>query len=681
MIFYQNHPLRLSGSNYQSPTSKSGFFVAFNTFLISASLISHQRLLTCKLYLYQLFFNRMKFRFLTLSALLLCLNTFAQKVSQNANYQFFVDLTKVQNDKLEVSLITPKILKDEVVYLMPKIVPGTYANYDFGRYVSDFKAFDEKGKALSIEKLDKNSYKIKAAKGLHKITYLVDDTWDSPEITGEYVFEPAGTDIEENKLFAINTHGFFGYFEHLKRQAYEVTFTKPAGFYGASSLTAAKSDAKNDTFIVPNYNDLVDAPIMYSKPDTTILKVGGADILISVYSPNKKATSKEIAENVKTLLEAQKEYLGGALPIKKYAFIIVLSDNLKNGSYGALEHSYSSFYYLPESSSEELSQTIKDVCSHEFFHIVTPLSIHSVEIGDFDFNTPKMSKHLWMYEGMTEYAAGHMQMKYNLIDLPKYLDMIKSKIGNMTDRYKDDIPFTVMSADVLEKYKDQYQNVYEKGALIGLCLDIKLRQLSGGKYGTQNLMRDLSKYYGKEKSFNDNELFDKITEVSKFPEIRQFFAKYVEGKEPLPIQETLKSVGIDYLKSRKKKEKTLGYSVYNLGINPESKGIFIIDEDGIDEFGKKLGFKAGDELVSLNGKKLDLTTFRTERSEYMANAKEGDEVNYVVLRKDGDKKVETKLSGKLFIPEVEEKNILSPMENPSDEQLKLQQAWLVPSVN
>ena len=623
----------------------------------------------------------MKFRFLTLSALFLCLNTFAQKVSQNANYQFFVDLTKVQNDKLEVSLITPKFSKDEVVYNMPKIVPGTYANYDFGRYVSDFKAFDSSGKALSVDKLDKNSYKIKGAKSLNKITYLVDDTWDSPEITGEYVFEPAGTNIEENKLFAINSHGFFGYFNDMKRQAYEVTFTKPEGFYGASSLTASKSDTKSDTFVVPNYNDLVDAPIMYSIPDTTILKVGGADILISVFSPNKKATSAEIAENVKTLLEAQKGYLGGTLPIKKYAFVIVLSDNLKNGSYGALEHSYSSFYYLPESSSEELSQTIKDVCSHEFFHIVTPLSIHSYEIGDFDFNNPKMSKHLWMYEGMTEYAAGHMQMKYNLIDLPQYLNMLKSKIGNMNDRYKDDIPFTVMSADVLEKYKDQYQNVYEKGALIGLCLDIKLRQLSVGKYGTQNLMRDLSKYYGKEKSFNDNELFDKITEVTKFPEIRQFFAKYVEGKEPLPIQETLKSVGIDYLKSRKKKEKTLGFSIYNLGINPESKGIFIIDEDGIDEFGKKLGFKAGDELVSLNGKKLDLTTFRVERGEYMSNAKDGDEVNYVVLRKDGDKKVETKLSGKLFIPEVEEKNILSSMENPSEEQLKLQQAWLVPSVN
>ena len=65
----------------------------------------------------------------------------------------------------------------------------------------------------------------------------------------------------------------------------------------------------------------------------------------------------------------------------------------------------------------------------------------------------------------------------------------------------------------------------------------------------------------------------------------------------------------------------------------------------------------------------------------MTNAKDGDEVNYVVLRKEGEKKAEVKLSGKLFTPEVEEKNILSPTENPSEEQLRLQQAWLVPAIN
>jgi predicted metalloprotease with PDZ domain len=61
---------------------------------------------------------------------------------------------------------------------------------------------------------------------------------------------------------------------------------------------------------------------------------------------------------------------------------------------------------LPElMPKEELVKSMMDVVSHEFFHIVTPLSIHSKEIQDFDYNDPKMSEHLWMYEGVTEYFA------------------------------------------------------------------------------------------------------------------------------------------------------------------------------------------------------------------------------------------------------------------------------------
>ncbi len=68
-----------------------------------------------------------------------------------------------------------------------------------------------------------------------------------------------------------------------------------------------------------------------------------------------------------------------------------------------------------------------------------------------------------------------------------------------SDQFLNDVPFTDISKFTLDKYHDQYYNVYQKGALIGMCLDIKLRKLSGGKYGVQNLMLDLSKKYGKEK--------------------------------------------------------------------------------------------------------------------------------------------------------------------------------------
>ncbi|CAN0507203.1 unnamed protein product, partial [Scytosiphon promiscuus] len=208
------------------------------------------------------------------------------------------------------------------------------------------------------------------------------------------------------------------------------------------------------------------------------------------------------------ILEAQRKYLGGTLPIKKYAFLIYLTDKpSKSGMMGALEHSYSSLYFLPEIDPKYLTQSIRDIAAHEFFHIVTPLSIHSEEIQYFDFIEPKMSEHLWMYEGVTEYFANHVQVSYGLLPPEEFIENIRTKL-NQASAFNDTVPFTVMSREVLGKYKDQYGNVYEKGALIGLCLDIRLRELSDGKYGLRNVMLDLSKVYGKTKAFKDEELFD-----------------------------------------------------------------------------------------------------------------------------------------------------------------------------
>jgi predicted metalloprotease with PDZ domain len=604
----------------------------------------------------------------------------AQNVKQDNSYQFFIDLTKVKNDQLEVELVSPKFNQNEVIYNIPKTVPGTYSNDDYGRYISQFMAYDKSGKKLKVNKLNTNSYKISKAKKLYKIKYKVDDSWDSPEIEGGHIFEPTGSNIEANTQFAINNHAFFGYFANINQNTtYNITFQKPEGFYGSTSLEASSNTATEERFSIPSYHQLIDAPILYSKPDTTMLNIAGTKILVSVVSPNKMAKSAEIAENIKTLLEAQKEYLGGKFPVDKYAFLIVLADVAGN-SYGALEHSYSSFYYLPEASSEDLAQTIKDVASHEFFHIVTPLNIHAEQIADFDYNQPKMSKHLWMYEGLTEYAAGHMQIKHGLIDMPLYMNMIREKITTMKGQFKDNLPFTEMSAGVLDKYKDEYQNVYNKGALIGLCLDIKLRDLSKGKYGTQNLMRDLAKTYGKDKAFKDDELFDKITQLSGFPEIRQFFSQYVEGPNALPLADVFSAVGIIYAEQERVKAINLGN--VSLSYNAASKRLIVASVSNINNFGRSVGYREGDELVSLNGKEISIETYQKVVGDFKETAKEGDPFEMQVMRKNTNGEMElTKLSAALVGSETTMKNVLRPAENPSESQLRLREYWLDPTRN
>lgn len=591
--------------------------------------------------------------------------------AQNAAYKFSIDLTKVNNDMVQVFLDAPEIKSDKIIYNIPKMVPGTYRIYDFGQYSMDFEAFDKKGYAMSVTRLDDNRWEIDNAKNLAKISYWVEDTWDAK--VKDLVFEPGGTNIEKDENIVLNNHGFFGYFDGLKNLKYELTVTRPDNFYGATGLTDIKTIGNKDVFYVNNYMDLVDSPIMYNVPDTTVIEVGGADILISVYAKNKTVTSKEIAKNIASILEAQKNYLGGKLPIDKYAFIIYLyAGQSGSGGSGALEHSYSSFYYLPEMTAERISGFLIDVAAHEFFHIVTPLNIHSEEIGDFDYINPKMSKHLWMYEGVTEYFAGHVQVYEGLISKDEYLEVIQDKIKGAS-YYKDNLPFTTMSLGCLDEHEKQYGNVYQKGALIGMCLDILLREYSKGEMGMKDMMAMLSKEYGKNVSFKDEELFDKIASLSS-PKIREFFKMYVEGESSLPLEELLNKVGITYKTNVTVKEVSMGGA--SMSYNEEIDKIYVVDTGNMDEFGKSLGYKNNDIINSINGVEITADNVKTELARLKNTLKEGDKIEVVVGREVKGKSKNVTLKSKAMLVEKTKKYFIEFNPSATPEQLTLQKAWL-----
>src|SRR5690606_25776361 len=172
-----------------------------------------------------------------------------------------------------------------------------------------------------------------------------------------------------------------------------------------------------------------------------------------------------------------------------------------------------------------------------------PLSIHSEQIADYDFMNPQMSAHLWLYEGCTEYAAHHVQVKEGLMPMKEFLTVMRNKIISASG-YDTGIAFTELSKKALAEHQSQYGNVYLKGALIGMALDLKLRKLSDGAYGIQELMSDLSKAYGSDKPFVDSELFAEIGRVSGYPETTEFLVRYVGNPEPLPFEELLGYAGI-----------------------------------------------------------------------------------------------------------------------------------------
>jgi predicted metalloprotease with PDZ domain len=522
-----------------------------------------------------------------------------------------INLNDIKDDKVLVTVQVPTIITDEITYHIPKTVPGTYSEDNYGRFIDDLKAYDKKGNLLIVKKTNENSWSITNAKTLEKITYLVNDSFDTEkggDFGGDDVFSPAGSNIIAGENFVLNTHCFVGYFTNFMTTPYNVTISHPEALWGSTSMTDQDSSATSDVFVTSRYAELVENPIMYSKPDYTTFNVDGMDILISVYSPTGKFTAESIAPEMKTMMTAQKTFLGKIDATKKYSVLLYLSSLTEQDAkgFGALEHPTATTVVLPEvMAKEELVKSMMDVVSHEFFHIVTPLSIHSKEIQDFDYNDPKMSKHLWMYEGVTEYFANLFQINQGLIDEADFY----SRLSDQIERAKtmnDTMSFTTMSANVLQQpYKDQYINVYQKGALIGMCIDIIIREQSNGEKGILDLMQKLSNEFGVNKAFDDNELFDKIPALT-YPEVGEFLKTYVEGTTPIPYDFYFSKVGITPATVKSPSAIFLKGQVPYITVNQETKEIIVIPNIELNSFFTSLGLKGGDIIQTINEKAYNL---------------------------------------------------------------------------
>lgn len=589
-------------------------------------------------------------------------------ITAQDSYRYSVDLTKVENDQLTVQLTVPKISKNEIIFYLPRIVPGTYMNSNYGKYVHDLKAYDKTGKELETKKADDNSWKIKNASRLSSIVYKVEDTWDS-KIQNK-VYPMAGTNFEENKNFVINTSGLFGYFDGMKKMPFDLDFTKPQNFYAATGLKPVSTSSTEDKFRCVNADELYDSPIMFSLPDTAVIKVGNAEVLIAVYSPKKLLKAAFIAEHFKKLMTGTKDYLMGKLPVNKYAFIFYFnSEQPKFVDGGAWEHSYSSFYSLEEYPQEESIAHLIDISAHEFFHIVTPLTISSKEVKEFSFNKTILSKHLWLYEGSTEYYAHHMQLVAGMKTPKDFLATLHSQIQFSRSYMKDDLSFTEMSRESAGKWKDQFANVYMKGALISACIDLYLLKLSETQYGLRNLKHDLGVKFGKDKYFNDDELFDEIEKLS-YPEIKQFLITYVEGSKPIPYEDFFSFAGVNYIPKRTRRVISNGGLQFVV-----SAGKIFLDTQELTKEGKTIGYMVGDELIKWQGENVTQENYESVVEAFSQNAKDGDSLQIVVRRVNNGQSTLINLTGKAKEMEIVETHVVELNPSPTEEQLKIRRAW------
>ncbi|RYZ98740.1 MAG: hypothetical protein EOP47_18580 [Sphingobacteriaceae bacterium] len=589
--------------------------------------------------------------------LLLCLTGFAQN-----KYEYAVDLLNIRNDQVEVALKTPAMSQETAVFSFPKAIPGSYARKDFGRFIDDLKAFDKNGKILKVTKQGPNQYLIKNALKLARITYRVNDTFDQKH--ADFIFQPGGSNIEAGINVVMNNHAFYGYFEHESKLPFEITVTKPTVFYAATNLNVEHPSPETDIIKAPNYVYLADNPVIYARPDTTSFYAGKTKINVFVYSATGKVKSAQVASYLKPLAAALDKFFNG-LPVKSYQFLYYFDDPEKalteknEGGYGALEHNYSSLYYLPEMAIEKrLVSMVNDVSSHEFLHILTPLNLHSDEIENFNFSAPQMSQHLWLYEGVTEYFSHLVQLQTGVKTQKAFFDEMRTKI-NTSEEYGD-FSMTEMSKRVMEdSFQKKYNSVYDRGALIAFMLDLLIREKTNGEKDLKQVITTLAQKYGPNKPFEDDKLFGEFIAASH-PDVKLFIDSYIIGAQPLPYQEFFAKVGYEYAS----KKNVPVYYPGRMGIKFDDKNnafVFVqVEKNALD-------IKEDDVLKSINNEVVTADNIDRLHEKYFSKNTTDPKITVTVIR-GGSEMI---LKGAIYTAELEVKNYLEPLKDMNTQQVQM----------
>ncbi len=604
-------------------------------------------------------------------------DTINTKENRIGTIETSIDLTQVIDDRVPVTINPESFKQDTVIYRMPKVIPGTYKVSDFGNFIEDFKAYNYDGEEMEFTKTDENSWVIPNATDLDRISYLVNDTFDVENTEGIATpFSPSGTNIEEDN-FMLNFPGFIGYFDTFEHNQYKLDIKSLTSFNRSSALQQVgemySKDSLNVTrnYYAPRYFDITDNPMIYGDFEVEEFQVGDIKVVLSVYSPNKKHSAKDLKETIYEMMEAQKAYLGDINSTTRYDIFLYLSEMNETSptGFGALEHHTSTVVVMPETMPlNALAKSMIDIVSHEFFHIVTPLSIHSEDVHYFNYHDPTFSKHLWMYEGVTEYFATLFQVDQDLVNEEEFYKAIMDKIQTASG-LDDTMSFTKMSENVLvSPYADNYYNVYQKGALIGMCIDILMREESNGERGILSLMKELSLKYGKNRAFEDDQLFDEIVKMT-YPSIGEFFETHVVGTTPIDYGFFFEKAGLEITESTVETNYIQNNGVLILA--PSSEGT--IHFTGLVEdnsFWNEQGVLPNDIITEINGTVVTMQNAQQVFTE-AHSWQPGTDVEVKLLRGEEEILIKTTLT-----QSYTKGAILKTKEETTEAHNKLRNAWL-----
>jgi predicted metalloprotease with PDZ domain len=540
----------------------------------------------------------------------------------------------------------------EELLVMPVWTPGSYLIREFQRHVQDFEAKDAAGQSLKWEKINKNTWRVvtNGSRDWHA-TYRV------------YANELSVRTSELNSSHAYwNSANLLMYPEGFLTSPSTVRVVAPDVWKVATGLPGVPG--QRNTFRAENFDVLYDSPFEVSNFKNILFNVKGVPHRIVIdgegnYDPER------MRRDVQKIVGTQIELMGGEIPYRDYTFIL----HLRTAAGGGLEHAnstslgYTRFGFAilggnrSTSAAPVQSETPQrdyrgflSLVSHEFFHLWNVKRIRPDTLGPFDYTKENYTKNLWVAEGITDYYADLTLRRAGFISDVEFLSATARAIQtlqNTPGRLVQSVEES--SFDSWIKYYRPDENsinsqisYYDKGAILGLLLDLEIRKRTNGAKSLDDVLRYLYTEFFKRNRNYTPEDFQKAAELAAGGSLEDFFAKYVRGKEELNYNAALEAVGMRLDTTMLSATGQPVERVYLGADVRQEQDRLLVTRVYAGSAAYDQGLNTGDQIVALDNTRVTRDSFNAR----IAEKKPGDLINLTIFRFDELSTLLVKLGGR-----------------------------------
>lgn len=469
---------------------------------------------------------------------------------EEISLQYKVSVASITKHLFEVELVIPETESTSLTLELPAWIPGSYMIRDFAKNIVYVTAENSHGESIPFEKQDKQTWLIHNDKQATTVTYQV------------YAY-----DMSVRAAFLDKQIGFFNgtslflRVKELKDSPCEVRVRPVESLPTWNLYTAmAKKSVRTTGFGLykaNNYLDLIEHPMLMAAADSISFEYQDIEYEM-VFAGGHDADLHRIKQDLQKVVEHHYRFFEKKLDLDYYLFITLLTEN----SFGGLEHTDSTALMYSRQDLPTVAQadempegyiTFLSLCSHEFFHTWHVKRTRPLCFMDPDLSQEVYTEQLWIYEGFTSYYDDFSLLRCGLIEKQDYLKILGQQLTRLHRNPGRHIQtVTDSSFDAWSKFYKQDENAtnsivsyYNKGAIVALCLDLKIRIESRGTYSLDSVLRFLWKHYGQKQAGTDDKVIHHILDDAMGLNLSEFLDCMLYETKELPITELLEEFGVN----------------------------------------------------------------------------------------------------------------------------------------